>query len=282
MNKVLRVIYQYLLIIVGGGLVGIAVGWILLPLKLSTGGFSGIATILFYVFKIPAEIGIVLLNIPLVILSIKVLGFGFTFRSIIGTLAISATIIIAEKFEPLTEDILLAAVFGGILVGIGLALAIKGEGTTGGTDLVAKMVHKIKPLFNLGQIILMLDFLIITSAAIIFKNVDVALYSLVAVFIMTNVLNFIIQGVNDLKAMFIISAKPNEVSDFIIKEIGRGATGLQGKGMYTGEDKQVLLCIVNKIEIIKLKRKIKEIDNRAFMIITPVMETVGEGFKINE
>jgi uncharacterized membrane-anchored protein YitT (DUF2179 family) len=228
------------------------------------------------VFKIPAEIGIVLLNIPLVILPIKVLGFGFTFRSIIGTLAISATINIAEKFEPLTEDILLAAVFGGILVGIGLALAIKGEGTTGGTDLVAKMVHKIKPLFNLGQIILMLDFIIITSAAIIFKNVDVALYSLVAVFIMTNVLNFIIQGVNDLKAMFIISAKPNEVSEFIIKEIGRGATGLQGKGMYTGEDKQVLLCIVNKIEIIKLKRKIKEIDNRAFMIITPVMETVGE------
>jgi uncharacterized membrane-anchored protein YitT (DUF2179 family) len=282
MARNFKIIYQYFLILLGGSLVGLAVGWILLPLKLSTGGFSGIATVLFYVYKIPAEFGIVILNIPLVLISIKVLGIGFTFRSLIGTIAISISISIAEKLEPLTEDILLASIFGGFIVGIGLALAIRGEGTTGGTDLVAKIVHKKRPLFNLGQIILMIDFLIITSSAFIFKNVDVALYSLVAVFIMTNVLDFITQGVNDFKAMFIISTKPNEVSDYIIKEIGRGATGLYGKGMYTGEDKQVLFCIVNKIEILKLKRKIKEIDNKAFIIVTPVTETVGEGFKINE
>lgn len=278
MKKWLSMIFQYGLTIVGGLLVGIAVGWILLPVKISTGGFSGIATLLFYAYQIPADVAMLVLNIPLILISLKILGLGPTIKSLLGTYAISIGIGLSERFGILTQDIVLASIFGGALVGLGLGLAVRGDGTTGGTDLVAKIVHKKNPFMNLGQLILIIDAGIIVTSAIVFRDIDVALYSIVAVFVMTKVLDVITEGVEYTKAMFIISNKPEEIAEYILKEVGRGATGLQGRGMYTGENKEVLLCIVHRREIPKLKKKIKEIDNRSFTIITTATETIGEGF----
>lgn len=275
----LKRLFRYVLIILGGITVGIGIGWILLPVKLSTGGFSGISIILYYIFNIPASIGIIILNIPLSIAAIKILGIKISIRSLVGMLSISLGLIITEHLTPLTEDILLAAIFGGIAIGIGVSLAIRGDGTTGGTDLVAKLINNKRPFLNLGQILLIIDGIIILASAIIFKDIDVALYSIVAVFIMSKTMDFMLEGIGYSKAMFIISNKPDEVSDYVLKEIGRGATGLQGRGMYTKENKEVILCIVNKRELPKLKNKIKEIDNKAFMIITTVTEAIGEGFR---
>lgn len=250
----------------------------MLPVKLSTGGFSGIATILFYVYKIPANMGMIILNAPLLIISLKVLGVKFSFKTVLGTVGVSVGISIGEMFQPLTNDILLAAIFGGLAVGLGLSLAVKGEGTTGGTDVVVRLIQKIKPHMNFGEILLIVDGAIITTSAIVFRNIDVALYSVVAVFVVTKMMDLILEGANYAKALFIVSSKPDEISKYILEEIGRGVTGLNGKGMYTKEDKEVLLCIVNKRELPKVKQKIKEIDSKSFTIVTTVTEAVGEGF----
>lgn len=206
------------------------------------------------------------------------LGVKYSFKTLASMVSLSFMLEVAQRWQPLTNDMILASIFGGVLVGIGLALALRGESTTGGTDLIAKLIQSKKQYLNMGDILLLIDGLIILASSFTFESIEVALYSGIAVFVMTKIIDLILDGGNYAKAMFIISDKSEEISRYITNEIGLGATILDGKGAYSHKDKNVLLCVANKREIPKLKDKIKEIDDRCFIIITTVTEAIGEGW----
>lgn len=273
-NKVLK----YVLAILGGAIVGLGTGWILLPLKLSTGGFSGIATLVHYLFNVPAGIVTLVLNIPLFLVAIKMLGIQYSFRTFASMLSLSLALTITERWNPLTSDLILASIFGGAIVGVGLALSLRGEATTGGTDLIAKLIQVKKPYLNLGEILLIIDGLIIAISSFTFESIEVALYSGIAVFVMTKIMDLILEGGGYAKAMFIITDKEEAISEYIINEVQRSATKIEAQGIYSKKDKNILLCVANKREIPKIKNKIKEIDSGCFIIITTVTEAIGTGF----
>lgn len=267
-----------LLAVIGGALVGIGEAWILIPLKLTTGGFNGIAMLLYHIFEIPTYLVSLFLNIPLFLFALKSLGVKYSVRTLLSMLSLSAMLGLAANWEPLTTDLILASVFGSIIIGIGIALAIKGESTTGGTDLLAKLIQQKNKHLNLGELLLIIDGLIIAIAAFTFESIEIAMYSGIAVFVMSKVIDFILEGGKYAKAMFIISEKYDEISKYIMKDVNRGVTLLDGKGAFSGKDKNIIFCIANKREVPKIKEKIKEIDNSSFVVVTTVSEAIGEGF----
>lgn len=277
-NKLFKALLDYILLIIGGLLVGASVAFILLPVKLTTGGFSGIATILYYLFNIPADIGIVLLNVPVFLITWKVLGIKYGFRSLVGMMFCSIGINVFGNFELLTSDLILASIFGGIVSGLGIALTYRGGGSTGGTDLVAKLVHHIKPYMNLSEILLMVDGVVISILAFTFHDIEIALYSVVSVFVMTKVVDLILEGASYSKALFIITNKGDEISEYMHTVMNRTTTKVQAIGTYTNTEKEILLCVVNKKEVYKVKEGINSIDDKAFTIVTTVTEAIGEGF----
>lgn len=242
--------------------------------------FHGIATILYYLFHIPADVGIFLINIPAFIITWKVVGKEYGFKSFIGMVGCSLGISIGGLLGELTKDFMLAALYGGVVSGIGIALTYRAGGSTGGTDLIAKLVHIKKPYMNLGNILLVVDGIVILTLATTFGSIEIALYSVVAVFVMTKVLNIILEGVDYAKAVFIITEKPDEISDLIHQEVKRTSTKINAIGTYTNSEKYVLLCVVNHKEIPKLKQIVKGIDDKSFTIVTTVTEALGEGFKV--
>lgn len=279
-EKKSKIVIDYMMLVIGSLMVGISVGYILLPVKISTGGFSGIATILYYLFNIPADIGIFLINIPAFIITWKVVGFKYGFKSFIGMVGCSIGITIGESLGSLTTDFILAALYGGVVSGIGMALTYRAGGSTGGTDLVAKLVQVKKPYMNLGNILLIVDGIVIMVLAVTFGSIEIALYSVVAVFVMTKILNLILEGVDYAKAVFVITTKPEEISDLIHEEIKRTTTKIDAVGTYTHAEKFILLCVVNHKEIPRLKQIVKQVDDKSFTIVTTVTEAIGEGFKV--
>lgn len=267
------------LAIIGGALVGIGEAWVLIPLKLTTGGFNGIGMLIYYIFGVPVFIVSLLLNIPLFLISIKMLGTRYSFRTLLSMLTLSLMLNVGANWVPLTNDLLLAAVFGSTIIGIGIAIAIKGESTTGGTDLIAKIIQSKFKHLNLGEVIFAIDGLIIAIAAFTFESIEIALYSSIAVFVMTKIVDFVLVGGKYAKAIFIISDKYEEISDYIMSDIKRGVTILEGKGAYSGNERKVIFCIANKREIPMIKEKINIVDKDAFVIITTVTEAIGSGFQ---
>ncbi|MBR4110342.1 MAG: YitT family protein [Clostridia bacterium] len=275
-------IKKYILAILGGVIVGIGVGLILLPLKLSTGGLSGVSTLLYYLLDINAGITTLILNIPLFIIAIKMFGVNYSVRTLCSMGALSIALMFMENITPLTSDLFLASIFGGGITGIGLAFAVMGEATTGGTDLIAKIIQTKRQHLNMGEILLIIDGIIIAVSAFTFESIEVALYSAIAVFTMTKIMDVILEGRSYSKALYIITDKADEISDYIITEVGRGATKLKGTGAYSGEEKGILLCVASKNEIPHIKNKVREIDKKCFMIVTNVAEAIGEGFITEE
>ena len=274
----IKELINYILAILGGTLVGIGEAWALIPLKLTTGGFNGIGMLAYYLWGIPVGLVSILLNLPLFFISLKILGAAYSFRTLIAMAVTSLMLEIAGKWTMLTSDMLLASVFGSILIGLGIAICIKGSSTTGGTDLLAKLIQTKKKHLNLGEVILVIDVIIIAIASFTFENIEIALYSGISVFVMTKVIDFILDGGKYEKAMFIITNKSDEISEYIMQEIKRGVTKISATGEYSGKGKEILLCVANKREVPKIKEEIKAIDEQSFTIITTVTEAIGNGF----
>lgn len=278
-QKIFKIIWDYLVLMVGGILCGISVGMVLLPVKLTTGGFSGLATILYFLFEIPAETGLILLNIPAFLITGKILGLKFGIRSLIGTLCCSIGIVLGGMIPVLTTDFMLAALYGGVLSGLGMALTYRAGGSTGGTDLIARLVHEKKQHINMGEILLVVDGIIIAALSFIFAEIEIGLYSMVAAFVMTKMIDLILEGADFAKAVFIITNKEEEIAEYIHSDLKRTSTKINAVGTYTNAEKNILMCVVNKKQIPRLKARITEIDKTAFTIVTTVTEAIGRGFK---
>ena len=270
---------SYLIVLVGAVIASLGVNFFLVPNKIAAGGVTGLATVIYYLSGLPVGTIMLILNIPLFLLGIKILGRSFGFKTLFATLILSLAIDLLSPFlNSLTDDLLLASIFGGLLVGLGLGLVLNQDASTGGTDLGAKIIHRVISYISVGQLLLIIDAFIVLTAALVFKNYELGLYAVITLFILSKVIDTVIVGVNYTKAVHIISDKPEEISKKLVFEMNHGMTSLNGKGIYSEKDKNVLLCIIRRRDLPHLKTVVSEIDNNAFIFVTDVREVLGEGF----
>lgn len=263
---------------VGALIMAISVSFFLLPNELSSGGFSGIATILYYTLKMPMGTSMLALNIPLFLFSGYKIGKEFFAKTIVGTISLSLFIDLLEKLPAITEDKILASVYGGILMGIGTAIILKANSSTGGSDLVTFIIKEYKPQVEMGKMLIIIDFGIVFLNVVFLGNIEIGLYSAIVIYLMGFMIDIIFEGIYFSKLLVIISDKSDIIANSIKKEINRGVTGLYGKGMYTGDDKTILLCAVGRKDLANIKSLIINIDPRAFVTITNSREVLGYGF----
>ena len=277
--KTKHIIIQFLQIIVGTALVAMSTSLFLLPNQLSSGGFSGIATIVYYLLKIPLGTTVLVLNIPLFIMSLIKNGKHFFLNAITGTVGLSAFLNIFEKIKPITTDRFLACIYGGIIAGIGTAIILKANASTGGTDLLTQIIKAYKPNIKISNLLVVLDTIIVAMNVIFFKELEIGLYSAITIYVMGKMLDIFFEGIDFAKMIYIISPQNEEIAKQIGERIRRGSTSLYGKGMYKKMDKEVLLCVASRGEVREIRKIVKEIDKNAFVVITNAREVFGEGFK---
>ena len=265
--------------IVGAVIMAFGTSAFLLPNQLSSGGLSGIATITYYLLKIPMGAMIMALNIPLFILAGYKLGKEFFSKSLIGTVSLSVFIDIFDKYPAITNDRFLACIYGGALIGIGTAIILKVGASTGGTDLVATLIKGYNPYISMSRYLIIMDIVIISLNVLLFKHIEIGLYSAIAIYLYGQMIDIIFEGVYYTKLLFIISDKNEEISKVIGENVKRGVTGLYGKGMYKNEDKLVLICAASRNDTAKIKDIAKTIDEHCFIVIGNVREVLGKGFK---
>lgn len=274
-----RILVNFFGLVIGTFLMAFSTSLLLVPNKLSTGGFSGIATVIYYFLKIPVGTGMFLLNLPLFIISFFRVGKKFIVKSILGTLLLSFFLNFLEQYNPITTDRFLACIYGGILTGIGTAIILKVNGSTGGSDLLSYVIRSFSNKLKNGELIIIIDTLIIIFNILFFKEIEIGLYSAIAIYLMGKMIDIIFEGVDFTKGLFIISDKYDEIADRIGKEVQRGSTGIYAKGMHTDEDRTVLFCVGNRGEIINIKNIVLDIDSKAFIVIFNAREVLGKGFE---
>lgn len=263
----------------GTFLMAISIDLFLLPNRLSVGGFSGIGTIGYYLLNIPVGTTVLILNIPLFIIALLKNGKKFFIDSLVGTISLSLFLNIFENVTNITNSGFLACIYGGILSGIGTSIVLNANASTGGSDLLAQIVKSYKPDIKPGNIIIFIDTIVVIASTIAFGQIEIGLYSAIAIYIMGKVIDIIFEGIDFAKMLIIISPKYQEISNEINKKIRRGTTAIYGKGMYRNEEKKLLLCVASRGEVRQIRKIIKEIDKKAFLIITNAREVYGEGFK---
>ncbi|MGN1299927.1 MAG: YitT family protein [Clostridia bacterium] len=278
-NDIKKLISEYLFISLGCIVMAMGVSLFLLPNELSTGGFSGIATILYYLCGFPLGSTMLILNIPLLLIAYFKIGKQLFFRSIYGTVIFSVLVDILDKVETLTHDKFLGCIYGGILMGIGTAIVLKYKASTGGSDLLSYVIRAYKPQYRSSNLILVTDAIIITLNVFFFRTVEVGLYSAIAIFLMGKMIDLIFEGINFTKVVLIISPMYKEIAEKIGNEVNRGSTGLYSRGMYTNEEKMTLLCVGSRTESYVIESIAKNVDRTSFIIILNAREVLGKGFK---
>lgn len=275
---------QMVLLVLGTLILAVAINLLFLPNSLSTGGASGIALIIYYLYKVPVGFTVILLNIPLFIIALKDLGWKFCSKAIIGTVLLSVFIEITSGIVNLVnieQDLFLGCIFGGLLNGIGLSLVFKGDGSTGGSDLLAQIIYKKRPISSIGQILLVIDSLVIITNAIVFNSISIALYSVIALYISKKTTDVIFEGVNYTKAVNIISKEGDRIAREIIEKTDRGVTASKCIGVYTNEEYTHVISVVTVPQLPAVKKIVKSIDKGAFIYISNTREVLGLGFKQN-
>ena len=278
-TSVKKILIEIIGTMVGSFIMAVGVALFLLPNQLSSGGIAGIATITYYLLKVPMGTVIMVINIPLFLFSGYKIGKAFFIKSIIGTISLSFFIDILDKIEPLTNDRFLACVYGGIIIGIGTAVLLKVNSSTGGSDLISYIAKKYNPTIRTSNIILIIDFVIICLNMLFFREIEIGLYSAIAIYLMGKIIDILFEGIYFTKMMLIISDKSEEIASVIENEIKRGTTGLYGKGMYTNNEKLILMCVAPRKDIARIKLMARKIDRNSFIIITNSREVLGQGFK---
>ncbi|NLK27739.1 MAG: YitT family protein [Clostridiales bacterium] len=282
-HKNFIIIKKYIIIITGIILMALAVNLIFEPMGLVTGGVSGLAIVVKHITEILFGMGIpvwfsnILFNIPLFIIAIWLKGKGYIIPVLAGTIIFTIALYIIPVYNLPLEDKLLGALVGGALTGVGIGLVFSVSASTGGTDLLAMLIHDRCRHISAPQILYVIDGVIILAGAMVF-GINNALYALIAVFITTKFSDGILEGLKFAKMAYIISDKYDEIAAEIMTSMDRGVTGVYAKGMYSNRDKKMLFCVVSKKEIVSIIEIAKKIDQNSFVIISDVREVMGEGF----
>jgi len=266
----------YAQIVLGCLIGGAAYPLFLVPNNIAPGGLTGIATIFNYLWGWPVGITSMVLNLPLFLIGYRAMGRVFAFRSLVATVLFSACIDLLQ-FPPLTDDILLATVYGALMLGVGMGLIMRGGATTGGTDMIARMVHQRFPVVTVGVFLFAVDCAVILCAAFT-MSARAALYALICIFIFARTVDLVLAGMGSDKACFIITREADRVARRIMEELDRGATLIPALGAFSGEKRTVIISVVGRTEVLPLKRIVREEDGKAFVFITDTHETLGEGF----
>lgn len=278
-NNIKQYLKELIFIIVGTLLMAFGVSFFLLPNQLSSGGFSGITTIIYYLFGLPMGTVMIILNIPLFMVALIKLGKAFFVKAIVGTSLLSLFLNWFEGANAITHDRFLACIYGGIIIGIGTAIILKANASTGGSELLGNIIVKFKPTARTGNMIILIDTIVVTFNVFFFKEIEVGLYSAISIYLIGQMIDIIFEGTNFTKMIFIVSNKYEEIARKIGKDIERGSTGIYAKGMYNNEDKMLLWCVASRREIAKIRQIANEIDERAFIVISNAREVYGKGFK---
>ena len=277
---------DYLFIFMGTGIMALAIQCIFEPIGLVTGGFSGIAIIIRKMTAGIVEGGVPLwltnlaLNVPVFIAALIIKGRKFLGRTVIGTVLLSFWLYVIPQVDLTRGDYMLSAVFGGVITGIGIGFVLLAKATTGGTDMVSALIQKYVRHYSVVQILQVIDGMVVLAGLYVF-GLKPALYAIVAIFITSKVSDALMEGMKYSKAAFIITDYYKEIADAIMTQLDRGLTGLDATGMYSGDKKTVLYCVVSKKEIVELKDIVAKIDPKAFVIVTDAREVFGEGFLEN-
>jgi uncharacterized membrane-anchored protein YitT (DUF2179 family) len=270
---------EYFFVALGSFILAFAINFFLVPLKISTGGVSGFATVIFYVFHIPLSITTLVINIVLFFFGYKTLKKDSVFKTIFGIFALSFFLEITSWIPAYSDDIVVASVFGGILVDFGVGITVLYDGSTGGSDFAALIFHRILPHIPVATFILLIDSAVIILSGIVFKDYTITFYSVISLYISTKVTDYILVRGDVAKSVYIVSKKNEELADEIMTDLQRGVTGIYGKGLYYKEDTMILMCILRSNEVPILLDKLKAKDPDAFAIVSDVKEVRGKGFK---
>ena len=278
-------IVQIGLIMLGTLILAIAINVLFLPNKLSTGGASGLALIIYYLYKVPIGLTVVLINIPLFLIALRDIGWKFCYKALIGTALLSLFIELTNGITniiSIEKDLFLGCIFGGLLNGIGLSLVFKANGSTGGSDLLAQIIYKKRPASSIGQILLIIDSFVIITNAIVFNSISIALYSVIALFISKKTTDIIFEGINYTKQVNVISKHGIKIAKEIIERTDRGVTTSKCIGVYTNEEYIHVISVVTVPQLPLVKTIVKNIDRGAFIYISDTREVLGLGFKENK
>lgn len=273
------IILSNLKIILGSIIYAAGFTMFLYPNDIVPGGVTGISMIVNYLTGFPVGILAIFLNIPIFILAWRVIGRQFLIGSLIGAIISSAAIdLINLVAVGVTNEPLLGAVYGGLICGLGLGFVFSASASTGGSDVVAKLVKRKYEYMNMGQLMLVIDFGVITAGALVLRSYDSAMYAVISVFISSKIIDGVLYGFNFSKVCFVVSVRAIEISQVITQRLERGVTLLYGKGAYSGEEKTVLMCAIKRQQIVELKKIVSGIDENAFIIISEAREVLGDGF----
>ncbi|MEG0050858.1 MAG: YitT family protein [Terrisporobacter sp.] len=273
-------IIEILGMIIGCILVSLGINMFFAPHTIAPGGLSGLSVVLSKISGLSVSTIMLMLGIPLVGFSIKILGKKNSIKTLIGMLLLSFCINVTSPFSAITvtDDVLLSAITGAILLGLGLGIVFRVDGSTGGTDLIALMINKAIPSIPLSKCLVFIDGLVVLSSGIVNQNLETGLYSAISLYVIVKMVDFIVAGFDYSKSFMIITNEEDALKDAIVNDMQRGITILEGKGGYTDSNKSVLIVVVRKNQEVHLKKLIKKVDKNAFIIVSDVHEVFGEGF----
>lgn len=275
-------IKEYLYITAGALITALGLTMFLIPNSIAAGGASGLGTVLHYAFSVPVSAVVLGVNVILFAFGYKYLTVGILIRTLYATTMLSLFIEVLSFISSVTDNLLLAAIYGGLCFGAGTGITIAGGGSTGGSDLAAVILHRFFRGISVARLILFIDLGVVVLSGIVFSDIEVMLYAAIALYVCSITADAIIEGVNFTKLVFIVSDNNDEIAKIIMQKLDRGITALYGKGMYSGKKYAVLMCVVRRNQFATLRRIVKNIDKDAFIILSDAREVIGKGFNIND
>ncbi len=269
---------KIVMITVGCFFYALAFNLFLDPLKISPGGISGIAMVVKYIWGLPVGSGIILMNIPLFIAAYLRLGRPFVLWSMFATVVSSLMIDLSSRLPVPLEDLMLASICGGVFIGVGIGLIIRGGATTGGSDIISKLLQRSHPYIKMGNAVMLVEGVIIALSSVVFQDISLMIYAFIALYISGRVMNMILYGPEFAAMVYIISDQYEAIGDAIQDELGRGITYLDGSGGYLRTPKKVILCALSKKQVMSIRALVERLDPNAFLIITEGHQIIGDGF----
>ena len=278
-----RLLVDALLIISGSIIMGVGYALFLIPFHLVPGGLSGISIMINYLVSLPVGLVIIILNVPILLISYRFLSRKYVFTTLVGMLCSSLFIDFFNlilKWPKGTENMLLAAIYGGLLLGLGLGLVFRGEASTGGSDVIGLILNKYLGV-SVGMGIMVTDFIIISASGLVFRQLEAPLYGYIVLFISTRVIDLVLEGWNFSKMVIITTSQPEKIADFILHRLERSGSALKSRSLYLNREGEIIITVIHRKQLSELKAFIKRTDPGAFVIVNDTYEVLGKGFKAN-